>query len=138
MKPKIHRVFSQELDNGTEVEFGVGEDQQAYRNGKPIVTQERVVLQHWVNLALVVTAVAGIGQAVFAGLSYRAMSEQLAASDPAKNAAADHWRLVAQKAYTEAFIAKHGSEKGVVIPKGTSLVTSDGGKTFRINPPDTY
>lgn len=138
MPPKIHTIFSQELDNGTEVEFGVGEDQQAYWNGKPIVTQEKVVLQHWVNVALIVTAVAVIGQAVFAGLSYRAMTAQQTAADSTKDAAVDHWKLVAQKAYTEAFIAKHGNGKGIVIPKGTSLVSPDGGKTFLISPPDTY
>lgn len=70
MAPKIHPIFSQPLDNGTVGEFGVGEDGQAYWNGKPIVTQEKVVLQGWVSVAIIATAIAALTQAVFAGLGF--------------------------------------------------------------------
>lgn len=40
MSPKIHPIFSQDLDNGQTGEFGIGEDGKAYWNGKPIVTEE--------------------------------------------------------------------------------------------------
>lgn len=70
MPPRIYPVFTQDLENGQTGEFGVGEDGKAYWNGKPIVTEEKVVLQLWVNIALIVTAAAVIVQAMFAGLSY--------------------------------------------------------------------
>lgn len=70
MAPKVQTIFSQDLDNGTTGEFGIGEDGQAYWNGKPIVTEEKVVLQLWVNIALIVTAIAVVGQMLFAGLAY--------------------------------------------------------------------
>lgn len=70
MAPKIHPIFSQELDNGETGEFAIGDDGKAYWNGKPIVTEEKVVLQLWVNIALIVTALAVVGQMIFAGLAY--------------------------------------------------------------------
>lgn len=69
MLPRIYPIFTQDLENGQTGEFGVGEDGKAYWNGKPIITEEKVVLQLWVNIALIVTAVAVIVQAMFAGLS---------------------------------------------------------------------
>lgn len=70
MAPKVHPIFSQSLDNGTVGEFGIGEDGQAYWNGKPIITEEKVILQGWVQVAFIVVAFAAMLQALFAGLGY--------------------------------------------------------------------
>lgn len=86
MAPKVHPVFSQDLDNGTVGVFGIGEDGKAYWNDKPIVTEEKVVLQLWVNIALIVTAIAVVGQMAFAGLAY--MDSHKAAIAPQPSAAA--------------------------------------------------
>ncbi|MFD2274757.1 hypothetical protein ACFS07_36300 [Undibacterium arcticum] len=48
----IHQVWSQELDNGTTGTFGIDDGGRVYWNGNPLVTEERVKLQGWVNAAI--------------------------------------------------------------------------------------
>lgn len=88
MSQTIHPVFSQELPDGRELTFGIGDDGKAYWNGKPIVTEEKVVLQSWLNMAIVITAIAAAAQAIFAGLAYF-RAPDTSASAVASKAAAD-------------------------------------------------
>lgn len=139
MAAKIYPIFSQDLDSGTTGEFGIGEDGQAYWNGKPIVTQEKVVLQGWVSVAIILTALAAIGQVILAGMTYRSTLMARPVAEVNAIAESEHWKGVATKAYTEAYIAKNNGKPGnVAIPKGTRLVSPDGGKTFLIVPPSDY
>ncbi|MFC3110894.1 hypothetical protein ACFQAT_28610 [Undibacterium arcticum] len=66
----IHQVWSQELDNGTTGTFGIDDGGRVYWNGNPLVTEERVKLQGWVNAAIFIAAVAAVPQAIFAVLTY--------------------------------------------------------------------
>lgn len=71
MTEKIHQIFSQDLANGKTGEFGIGESGKAYWNGNPIVTEEKIILQGWVQTAIILTALATMVQALFAGLAYQ-------------------------------------------------------------------
>jgi len=50
--------------------LGVDENNQLYWNGKPIVTKGKIILEWWINLAAIITAVSAIGTFILELLNY--------------------------------------------------------------------
>ncbi|MDN0082376.1 hypothetical protein QU487_06365 [Crenobacter sp. SG2305] len=85
MKQKFNFLFSTSTDDNKDFVFECGDDGKLYVNRKAVVTTEKVVLQGWLNGALIATALATVAQAWFAGKSYfdsKHQAEALAASKP--------------------------------------------------------
>lgn len=55
---KVHEIFSQGLDNGKEGSLGIDDEANLYWNGKRIVTEQKVKLQWWVNVSVIVASFA--------------------------------------------------------------------------------
>jgi hypothetical protein len=52
------------------VRLGVDEHHKLYWDGKPVVTEERLTLTWWVNIAVVVGALSTFAMAVFEALKF--------------------------------------------------------------------
>ena len=61
-------IFYSNTESGTTV--GVGDDGKLYVDGKEVVTESKIVLQAWVNVSIIVTALATVAMAVFTVLDY--------------------------------------------------------------------
>ena len=53
---KIHTIFTQSLDNGKEGELGIDDETNLYWNQKAIVTEQKVKLQWWVNVSILLAS----------------------------------------------------------------------------------
>lgn len=62
----IEVIFWHEADSGAKGELGIDEKGRLYWNGRPVVTQQKVTLQWWVNLSAIVAAISTV---VTAGIS---------------------------------------------------------------------
>ena len=63
MGKDIIEIFNTVTPDDRKVSLGLGKDSQLYVNGQRIVTEQKVSLQWWVNLAI---AVGGLSTAVLA------------------------------------------------------------------------
>lgn len=91
-EPEIEVMFSSASESGQEFEFGCDASGKLYVNGKAVVTTEKIVLQGWMNAAIVITAVATLAQALCAILALRdsrTVEKASAAPIPAVSAPAD-------------------------------------------------
>lgn len=70
MKPKISTIFEHTNDEGQTGVLGIDEDTRLYWNGKLVVTEQRVSLSGWVNLAVILTGVSTALIALFTALLY--------------------------------------------------------------------
>ncbi|MDP2002904.1 MAG: hypothetical protein Q8J86_08230 [Desulfurivibrionaceae bacterium] len=63
--PNIKTITLDQLDR-----LGIDETNKLYWDGKPLVTEERIVLARWVNIAVIVGAVAALITAVVEALKF--------------------------------------------------------------------
>ena len=68
--PKIEEIFTYDSESGSKGALGIDENGQMYWNGKAVVTEQRVKLAWWVNLAVIVGGFATLVIAVFTALMY--------------------------------------------------------------------
>jgi hypothetical protein len=65
MSKQIHTIFEHENDSRGKGTLGVDADNRLYWNGQLIVTETKVTLQWWVNLALIITSLSTLAVAIF-------------------------------------------------------------------------
>ena len=53
---KIHTIFTRQLDSGMEGELGIDDQANLYWNKKAIVTEQKVKLQWWVNVSVILAS----------------------------------------------------------------------------------
>jgi hypothetical protein len=70
MSKQIEIIFEHENDLGQTGILGVDEDNRLYWNGQSIVTEQKVTLQWWVNVAFIITGLSTLALAVFEGLKF--------------------------------------------------------------------
>ena len=58
---KLHRFYTYTDDDGKETEVCVGDDRNMYINGRKIVTESKLELSWWVNVAAVLAGIGAIG-----------------------------------------------------------------------------
>lgn len=63
-------IFSHESDSGSKGEMGIDEHGVLYWNGKPVVTEQKVKLQWWVNLSAILAALSTVVMAILATVTY--------------------------------------------------------------------
>ena len=63
-------IFSHESDSGSKGELGIDEHGALYWNGKPVVTEQKVTLQWWVNLSAILAALSTVVIAILATITY--------------------------------------------------------------------
>lgn len=68
--PKISTIFECDNEEGTTGSLGIDEDAHLYWNGQRIVTEQRVTLSWWVNVAVILSGVSTVAIAVFTALLY--------------------------------------------------------------------
>jgi hypothetical protein len=66
----IETIFEHESDNGAKGELGIGADGTLYWNKKPVITEQKIKLQGWVNVAAIATALSTVIVAIFTALTY--------------------------------------------------------------------
>ena len=70
MMAKVHTIFTQDLDNGKQGELGIDDETNLYWNNKLIVTEQKVKLQWWVNVSIIMASVSTVALAVFTALQF--------------------------------------------------------------------
>lgn len=63
--PKINKIGMEDLDR-----LGIDEENKLYWDNKPLVTEEKITLQKWVNFAIVVGALSTFILAAIGLLKY--------------------------------------------------------------------
>lgn len=58
MAGKLSTIFTHQTDSGVTGELGIDEDGRLYWNGQPVITEQRVKLDWWVNISIIVGGVA--------------------------------------------------------------------------------
>ncbi|WP_039565322.1 hypothetical protein [Ralstonia solanacearum] len=66
----MRELFNTETENGKHVSLTIDDDGRLYWNGQLVVTEQRVKLQTWLNVAIIVGSLGALAQGVFAGLTY--------------------------------------------------------------------
>jgi len=69
MPKKITIIMEQPLDDGKVGKLGIDDDANLYWNGKKVVTKEKVALEWWVNLSIILGAISTSAIAIFTGLN---------------------------------------------------------------------
>lgn len=59
-----------ETTSGKEFSLGIDNDANLYVNGNRVTTEKRVKLEWWVNVAVILGALGGVTQGIFAALTY--------------------------------------------------------------------
>ena len=71
---EIHTIFSQSLKGETKGVLGIDDDGNLYWNSEPVVTEKKISLKWWVNLAAIIGAFSKLAIAVFTALTYFSQS----------------------------------------------------------------
>lgn len=66
---KVSTIFTHETVGGTVGELGIDEGGRLYWNGQPVVTEQRVRLDWWVNISVIIGAVATVAIAIFTAIA---------------------------------------------------------------------
>jgi hypothetical protein len=66
---KVSTIFWHETDGGARGELGIDEAGRLYWNGQLVVTEQRVRLGWWVNVSVIVGAVATVAIAIFTAIA---------------------------------------------------------------------
>ncbi|MDY0095796.1 MAG: hypothetical protein RBT80_24130 [Candidatus Vecturithrix sp.] len=66
MTKEIFEIFSTDTDDGTEGTLGIDNNGKLYWNNKEILTKQKISLQWWVNISVVVGAISTLALAVVA------------------------------------------------------------------------
>ncbi len=67
---KIETIFTHTSDNRKSGKLGIDEDLQLYWNGQQIVTEQRIKISLWVNIAVIVGSLSTFIIALFTVLIY--------------------------------------------------------------------
>ncbi len=67
---KIHTIFIHKMDNGTEAVLGIDDERNLYWNNKAVVTEQKVKLEWWVNVSIIVASVSTFAIAFFTFLQF--------------------------------------------------------------------
>ncbi|MDP2689380.1 MAG: hypothetical protein Q8P48_04610, partial [Deltaproteobacteria bacterium] len=70
MSMSIETIFTHTTDNGVEGSLGIDEHGKLYWNDKAVVTEQKITLQWWVNLSVIVASVSTLILAVIACLQF--------------------------------------------------------------------
>lgn len=70
MKNNIETIFTHETDDGAIGELGIDKDAKLYWNKQPIVTEQKVTLQGWVNISIIIASLSTLIIAIFIVLQY--------------------------------------------------------------------
>lgn len=70
LKKTIEEIFHYTSDSGVEGSLGIDMNGHLYWNEKPVVTEQRVKLAWWVNVAIVIGGFSTLAIAIFTALSY--------------------------------------------------------------------
>ncbi|MBU3612294.1 hypothetical protein [Polynucleobacter sp. MG-27-Goln-C1] len=57
----LHRFYTFTDDEGKNTELSVGDDRNMYINGRKIITESKLELSWWVNVAAVLAGIGAIG-----------------------------------------------------------------------------
>lgn len=60
--PKIHEFMNTDTASGKTISFGLDDDGRLYVGGKQVVTKQKVSLNWWINLAVVLGALESLVQ----------------------------------------------------------------------------
>ena len=66
MSNEIEEIFSTATADGKEQSLGLGKNGKLYWNGKEIVTKQKITLQWWVNISIVIGAISTLILAIVA------------------------------------------------------------------------
>ena len=64
--PSIHEWMTTETPDGKHFSFGLDDDANLYVNGQRVVTEQKVALAWWVNLAVILGGLGAFAQGVVA------------------------------------------------------------------------
>lgn len=71
MRKYIETIFTtQATSGGIEGRLGIDKEARLYWNEQPIVTEQEVRLQWWVNFSIIVASLSTLVIAIFAGLQF--------------------------------------------------------------------
>lgn len=70
MTPKITTIFEQDTDSGKTGVLGIDDEARLYWNGRPVVTEQKLRLAWWVNLAVIIGGASTAVIAIFTVLLY--------------------------------------------------------------------
>ena len=70
MKNNIETIFTHKTNDGAIGELGIDKDAKLYWNKKPIVTEQKVTLQRWVNISIIIASFSTLVIAIFMVLQY--------------------------------------------------------------------
>ena len=63
---QVHEWMTKESPSGKTLSLGIDDDGHLYVNGEPVVTEQKVKLEWWINLAAVLGALGAFAQGVVA------------------------------------------------------------------------
>jgi len=70
MKKAIETIFTHEIGGDVKGVLGIDKDARLYWNGQPVLTEQKVTLQWWVNVFVIVASLSTLAMAIFTGLQY--------------------------------------------------------------------
>ena len=68
MKKNIETIFIHKTSEGIEGKLGIDKKTRLYWNDHPIITEQKVRLQGWVNISIIVASISTLAIAVFTGV----------------------------------------------------------------------
>lgn len=66
----IHTIFTHSLDNGVDGELGIDDQGRLYWNKKPVVTEQKIKLELWVNVFVIIASLATVLSAILSLLQF--------------------------------------------------------------------
>jgi 1,4-dihydroxy-2-naphthoate octaprenyltransferase len=70
MSKKVETIFTYTTDEGIEGNLGIDKNGKLYWNQQAVITEQKIRLQLWVNIAILVGAISTFALAVFACLEF--------------------------------------------------------------------
>ncbi|NQS88687.1 hypothetical protein HQ584_02710 [Patescibacteria group bacterium] len=70
MKKRIETVFTHKMEGGAEGRLGIDDNGKLYWNEQAVITEQKVTLQRWVNIALIIASISTLAIAIFTGLQF--------------------------------------------------------------------
>jgi len=70
MKKDVETIFSNESRGGVEGRLGIDKEARLYWNEQLVVTEQRVKLQWWANISIVIASLSTLVIAIFTGLQF--------------------------------------------------------------------
>lgn len=64
--PEINEFMSQEASNGKQLSLGIDNEGRMYVNGEMVITEQKVSLGWWINIAVVLGGLGGFAQGIIA------------------------------------------------------------------------